>query len=536
MVRAVIDGGRESKIGSVLRPLGNRALSAEQADRAAQLLGVSRATVYRLRQRFLANPVASSLKRLASGPKAGNRRLSWRVEAVIDDVLSHWLPRQRHIAHPQLDITKEVRRRCVRAGLEPPSRNTVARRWRRHQEALAVAESNRLEATIPPGNFTVENTLDVVEIDHTQADVMVVDEWFRRPIGRPWLTLAIDVATRCIVGLYLSMDRPGAATVALVLTRIVLPKAAWLASLKVDGDWPMHGLPRVLHLDNAAEFKSKALRAGCSEYGIDLMYRPVGRPNFGGHIERLNRTLMERLRGLPGATGSSPKGRKARAPEKHAVLTVRELESWLALEVAHTYHHAEHRGLMGATPASTWQALTQSKPVRHLSGSSDSATRFLVQFLPLARRSIQADGLTLFYVRYWHPIFVAWRQTRRTVTVRYHPEDLSRIFVRADGKEFIEVRYADLRRAPISLWEQRAAVRFLRSQGHGEVSEMLLFKAIEEQRRLVARARTQTQRLRRKPQRTPPDDSVLRASVRPASPETEVDYSKPAPAYEVEQW
>ena len=100
----------------------------------------------------------------------------------------------------------------------------------------------------------------------------------------------------------------------------------------------------------------------------------------------------------------------------------------------------------------------------------------------------------------------------------------------------IEVRYADLRRAPISLWEQRAAVRFLRSQGHGEVSEMLLFKAIEEQRRLVARARTQTQRLRRKPQRTPPDDSVLRASVRPASPETEVDYSKPAPAYEVEQW
>ncbi|MDB5787329.1 MAG: transposase [Caballeronia mineralivorans] len=42
------------------------------------------------------------------------------------------------------------------------------------------------------------------------------------------------------------------------------------------------------------------------------MYRPVGRPHFGGHIERLNRTLMERIRGLPGATESSPKGRKAR--------------------------------------------------------------------------------------------------------------------------------------------------------------------------------------------------------------------------------
>ncbi len=55
----------------------------------------------------------------------------------------------------------------------------------------------------------------------------------------------------------------------------------------------MRGIPRTLHLDNAAEFKSRALRSGCREYGIELMYRPVGKPHFGGHIERLNKTLME---------------------------------------------------------------------------------------------------------------------------------------------------------------------------------------------------------------------------------------------------
>ncbi|MFP3559967.1 Mu transposase C-terminal domain-containing protein, partial [Paraburkholderia sp. SIMBA_049] len=49
---------------------------------------------------------------------------------------------------------------------------------------------------------------------------------------------------------------------------------------------------------------------------------------------------------------------------------------------------------------------------------------------------MQADGLTQFHVRYWHPIFVAWRETRRAVTVRIHPEDLSRVFVAA-GKRRI---------------------------------------------------------------------------------------------------
>ena len=531
---------REESIARMLRPLGRGPLTLQQARRAGQLLGMHWSSVYRLRRRFLADPVASAVKRGKRGPRSGGRRLGPRVEAVVDEVLTDWLPRQRHPAHPLLDMFMEVRRRCARAGLQAPSRNTVARRWTDHREALALEQAKSPAASVAPGSLVAARPLEIVQIDHTQADVLVVDECFRRPIGRPWLTLAIDVATRCVVSLYLGMERPGAATVALVLTRIALPKAPWLAKLGVEADWPMHGVPTVLHLDNAAEFKSRALRAGCSQYGVELMYRPVGRPHFGGHIERLNRTLMERLRGLPGATDSSPKGRKARAPEKEAALTLREFERWLALEVAQRYHHSEHRGLMGATPASSWAALTESAPVRELPGGADGALRFLVHFLPMARRRIQADGLTLFYIRYWHPIFAAWRQTHRDVTVRYHPEDLSRIFVGTSGRDFIEVRYGDARRPPISLAEQRAAVRFLREQGQRSLSEMLVFKAIEEQRRLVSRARGTTQRQQFRHGKAPGHDTVpppasaFSASATP--PEPTVDYSKTAPPFEVEQW
>jgi putative transposase len=71
---------------------------------------------------------------------------------------------------------------------------------------------------------------------------------------------------------------------------------------------------------------------------------------------------MERVHSLPGSTGSSPEGRKARPPEKEASLTIREFERWLVLEIAERYHHNAHRGLQGATPFSEWAAAGRKTP------------------------------------------------------------------------------------------------------------------------------------------------------------------------------
>ena len=111
---------------------------------------------------------------------------------------------------------------------------------------------------------------------------------------------------------------------------MVLPKTAWLQSLGVEADWPMNGIPKCLHLDNAAEFKSRALRTGCAQYGIELTYRPVGRPHFGGHVERLNRTLMERLKGLPAPRAIRPRaarriGRRERLQRPSELSHIRRL-------------------------------------------------------------------------------------------------------------------------------------------------------------------------------------------------------------------
>jgi putative transposase len=164
----------------------------QQARIASKLLNVHWTSVYRLRRRFLANPVASSVAPKARGPKAGGTRLEGKVEDILDDVLCRWLPRQRELAHPLLDLWTEVKRRCERVRVKPPARSTVARRWARHREEQAAALALLPGAQVAPGSLIATRPLEIVQIDHTLVDLLVVDAVNRQPLQRPWLTLAID--------------------------------------------------------------------------------------------------------------------------------------------------------------------------------------------------------------------------------------------------------------------------------------------------------------------------------------------------------
>jgi putative transposase len=109
------------------------------------------------------------------------------------------------------------------------------------------------------------------------VDVIVVDDQYRLPIGRPYLTVAIDVASRCVVGLVVTLEAPSATSVGLCLAHAATDKRPWLERLGVEAVWPMSGKPRELYLDNAAEFQSEALRRGCDQHGIKLRPCPGGR-------------------------------------------------------------------------------------------------------------------------------------------------------------------------------------------------------------------------------------------------------------------
>ena len=102
------------------------------------------------------------------------------------------------------------------------------------------------------GSLEAHWPLSLIQIDHTLVDVIVVDSATRAPIQRPWLTLAIDVCTRCVAGFHLSLEPPSATSVALCLSHSALVKDSWLAERDIDVEWPVRGIPERLHLDNAS--------------------------------------------------------------------------------------------------------------------------------------------------------------------------------------------------------------------------------------------------------------------------------------------
>jgi putative transposase len=108
-----------------------------------------------------------------------------------------------------------------------------------------------------------------------------------------------------------------------------LRKEQWLKDRHLDLNWAPFGVPALVHVDNGKEFHSLALTRGCERHGISLEYRPPGRPQYGGHIERYLGTLMRRIHGLPGTTFSNPTKRGKYKSEAHATMTMGELERWI---------------------------------------------------------------------------------------------------------------------------------------------------------------------------------------------------------------
>ena len=65
-------------------------------------------------------------------------------------------------------------------------------------------------------------------------------------------------------------------------------------------------------------------------------------------------------------------------------------------------------------------------------------------------------------------------------------------------EEYIEVRYADLWRPVIALFEQRRALKAIREAGQHSVSETQIFRTVEDQRRVIVEARRATLSSRRR--------------------------------------
>lgn len=520
-----------------------RLASQDRPDRAEFLsacreLGLKRSRLYELIKAYKARPITSSLLSAAAGTQTGNRRLPEVIETVIAKAIEDFFKSRQK---PSINaLHKEVRRRCSQQGLRAPCWTSVRHRVTAVDPAELVAAREGAKAARNryhpvPGTYKIERAFEVIQIDHTLVDVIVVDRAHRQPLQRPWVTLAIDVASRMVAGFYLTLEPPSALSVSLVIQHLVRPKLDWLDGLGIDADWPTSGLPETIHVDNAKEFRSKAMRRGAEEHGISLQYRPIGSPHYGGHIERLIGTMMGAAHLLPGSTFSNIKDRSDYDSVANSSMTLDELEQWFALEI--TRYHAERHRSLGIPPVAAWQEAVQRRdtPLRH----PYDPEGFRIDFLPAVERMVRRDGIHLFGLRYWDDVLSIWagRQGRQ-LRVSYDPRDLSTVFVRGPDGQRYPVRFADLRHPPITLVEHRRAQALLRERGRSLEDENLIFAVIEEQRALVDTASSKTREARRFAERR---DRALTSVESSAIEENDPEHAESGdilnvPTFEVEEW
>nr|QJS06005.1 transposase [Cryobacterium sp.]QJS06285.1 transposase [Cryobacterium sp.] len=496
---------RTKLVSAAIAPLAAQAIVGRAAvDAAAASLGVSRRQVYVLikRQRDGSGLLTDLAPGRSSGGK-GASRLGDEVEDLVRAMVrKQFLTRQKRTVAA---VHRDIAGACRARGLPAPSRSSVERRirtlnpvevGRRRGGPDAVRSLQSAGGEVP----VIGTILEQVQIDHTVIDLIVVDERERKPIGRPYLTAAIDVCSRSLVGMVVTLEAPSAVSVGLCLAHAGTDKRPWLESLGVEAQWPMSGKPRQLYLDNASEFKSEALRRGCEQHGIELAYRPPGRPHYGGIVERVIGTAMQQVHELPGTTFSNPVERGRYDSDRMAMLTLHELEKWLTLAVAN-YHGSIHRTL-GQTPAGRWAEGVEAMGVPAV---ASNPTAFLVDFLPVVRRTLTRTGFVIDHVHYFSNALKPWISRRDTLDpflIRRDPRDISRIWVlEPDGLLYMEVPYRTMENPAVSLWEQKHALARLHDRGIAQVDEAVVFRMIEQMREIASTASKTTKRMRRDAER-----------------------------------
>lgn len=250
-----------------------------------------------------------------------------------------------------------------------------------------------------------ERPNDVWQADHTELDILVLDE-AGHP-ARPWLTVVLDDCSRAVAGYSVFLGAPSALNLSLALRQ-----AIWRKS---DPAWAVHGLPSVLYVDHGSDFTSDHITTVAADLHIQIVHSTVARPQGRGKVERFMGSVTTGL--LPELPGHLVRGHPPATPR----LTLPQLDVALGRWITGTYHQRPHSET-GIPPQQAWLA------DGWLPRTPDSLEALDLLLVMVAKpRVIHRDGIHFQGLRYLDPTMAAY--VREPVTIRYDPRDLGEIRV-----------------------------------------------------------------------------------------------------------
>ena len=351
------------------------------------------------------------------------------------------------------------------------------------------------------------------EFDFAQLDLLVVDPVDRLPIGRPTLAAIRDKYTGYPLGIFISFDPPSYRLVMECLLYAILPKNHVQLLFQTQHAYLAFGVPEVLVVDNAIEL-DRDLELACLQLGIELQDMPVRKPWFKGSVERWFRTLnTDLIHVIPGTTFSHFLERGEYDSQKHACMTIDRLWELLHLWIVDVYTQEVHEGVGGhpqgkGVPALIYQRALDEQFVPRLPPSRND---LLVLLTRTTKRKVHHYGIEFENLIYQSTALAPLRsklaraKKHRTthseiaqdkeddikagiVQIKYHPGDLSRIWVLDPFvSEYIEVLAVDQHYTKdLSLWKHHVISRYVREELKRQVDTEALVLARARLQQLIA--------------------------------------------------
>ncbi|KVR40736.1 Mu transposase C-terminal domain-containing protein [Burkholderia multivorans] len=260
-----------------------------------------------------------------------------------------------------------------------------------------------------------------VHIDHTELDIELKSSRTGHPLGRPWLTLAIDAWSRRIVAFYLTFDPPSYRSVMMVVRDMVRR---------------FNRLPEFIIVDNGRDFMTLAFQTFLRVMGTHLRFRPAGQPRHGAVLERLfgklNTEYIHNLAGNTKATKNVRTVTGSHLPKKLAQWTLRSLYQGLQRWACEYYDQEMHPAL-GESPREAFRRGVREnghRPQRHIAFNRD----FLIATCPPVDRSgvrtvNPQRGVKVDNRFYWNANFKLPNVSGESLPTREDPWDASSVYV-----------------------------------------------------------------------------------------------------------
>lgn len=362
------------------------------------------------------------------GHLRGNRtlRFSPEIEALISEgIQKSYLNSERRNAK---DVLAHVVGKLAEQGLltkhgssiKVPSKRTIERRIKELDPYVVALAKRGKEAAARVARAAGRQILSpramfLVQIDTHYLDITLVDPETGEVIGRPYLVCILDVYTRAVIGMYISMLPPSATTTLAALKDMLTRLEQGLPG----------GIPVKIIPDNGVEFKNTAFARLCGRLGIIIMPAEVRDPNDKPHIESFFRTLTHSLiQKCAGTTFSCPLDRGEYDSQHAATVILEKLQEYILEWVNEIYHQSIHTRT-GRAPILAWKDATNGLPSPTFSAKEiDAIARWPVQ-RNIHKGRVLVDGIEYFS----HALATLETMGERHVTVLVDELNLHEVYV-----------------------------------------------------------------------------------------------------------